>query len=56
MDFNNDDDDLDEIFQGISDMIIIGLDLLLLPSSINFVTIYLMRQIYAEKRQKKKRQ
>jgi hypothetical protein len=51
----NDDYDLHDYIQGISNILTIGLDLLLLPGSINLVTIHLMRQVYAEKKQRKKR-
>jgi hypothetical protein len=53
---DDDDYDLDEIFPGILNIITIGIGLLLLPGSINLVTVHLMRQLYTEKRQTKKRQ
>jgi hypothetical protein len=56
IDFDYYDFDLDELFEGILDITTIGLGLLLLPSTMNFVTIHLLRQFYAEERQKKKRQ
>jgi hypothetical protein len=56
IDFDYDDYNFDELFEGIWDITTIGFSLLLLPSTINFVTIHLLRRDYAEKRQKKKRQ
>ena len=47
--------DLEDFIEGIPNMVTIGLHLILLPGFINLSTIHLMRQVYAEKRQKKKR-
>jgi hypothetical protein len=53
---NDDDDyDLDDFVQGISTTLTIGIDLILLPGFINLATIHLMRQVYAEKRHRKKK-
>jgi hypothetical protein len=52
---SDDDYDLEDFIEGIPNMLTIGLDLVLLPGYFNVVTIHLMRQVYAEKRQEKKR-
>jgi hypothetical protein len=46
--------EFDDYIQGISNTLTIGLDLLLFPSCIYLVTMHLIRQANAEKRQKKK--
>jgi hypothetical protein len=52
---SDDDYDLEDFIEGIPNMLTIGLHLVLLPGYFNAVTIHLMRQVYAEKRQEKKR-
>lgn len=47
--------ELEDFLEELSTMATMGLHLLILPGSINLVTIHLMRKIYAERRQKKKR-
>ena len=52
---NNDDDyDLDDILQGVSNTLTVTMDLLLFPNYVNLFTIHLLRRIYAERKQKKK--
>lgn len=54
-DFDYDDYNFDELLQGTLNYITIGLGLLILPGSLNLIAIHLMRQVYAEKRQQKKK-
>jgi len=52
---NDDDYDLGDFVQGISTTLSIGINLLIFPGFINLATIQLLRQIYAEKIQRKKK-
>jgi hypothetical protein len=54
-DSGNDDYNLDDFVRGISNALAVGFDLILLPGFINLFTVHLMRQVYAEKRQQKKK-
>lgn len=52
---NDDNDyDVDDIVQGVSNTLTITVDLLLFPNYVNLFTIHLLRRIYAERKQKKK--
>lgn len=49
-----DDDELEDLIGGIVDIVSMGFHLLLIPGSANLVTIQLIRQNYAEQRERKK--
>ena len=51
----DDDDELEDLIHGMVDIASMGFYLLLIPGFANLVTIHLIRQNYAEQREKKKR-
>lgn len=52
--FDN-NDELENLLNGMVDIVSVGFDLLLIPGFSTLVTIQLIRQNYAEQREKKKR-
>lgn len=48
-------DQMEDLIQGLTDVITLGFDLLFIPGFANLVTIHLIRQIHGEQRENKKK-